>query len=106
MGGMITAFILSQSGHVPGSSFQERKTLERLTGMTDTHIRGKGAGFAASFAKIGAVLAAFLFPLLLGNIGTQTFLYLLVGTSLLSELMTWIFAIETKRINLEEVGSE
>ena len=27
-----------------------------------TEVRGKGAGFAASFAKIGAVLTAFLFP--------------------------------------------
>ena len=27
-----------------------------------THIRGLGAGFAASFAKVGAVLTAFFFP--------------------------------------------
>ena len=32
-----------------------------------TDIRGKGAGFAASFAKIGAVLTAFLFPVLLAE---------------------------------------
>ena len=30
-----------------------------------TAIRGKGAGFAAAFAKIGAVMTAFLFPILL-----------------------------------------
>ena len=30
-----------------------------------TAIRGKGAGFAAAFAKIGAVATAFLFPILL-----------------------------------------
>ena len=30
-----------------------------------TAIRGKGAGFAAAFAKIGAVMTAFLFPVLL-----------------------------------------
>jgi len=30
-----------------------------------TAIRGSGAGFAAAFAKIGAVLTAFLFPILL-----------------------------------------
>src|SRR5580704_18638231 len=33
-----------------------------------TAIRGKGAGFAAAFAKIGAVMTAFLFPILLDSI--------------------------------------
>ena len=32
-----------------------------------THIRGKGAGFAAAFAKIGAVLTAFAFPVVLAE---------------------------------------
>ena len=36
-----------------------------------THIRGKGAGFAAAFAKIGAVLTAFAFPVLLAKTGTD-----------------------------------
>lgn len=31
----------------------------------------EGAGFAAAFAKVGAVMTAFLFPLLLVDIGTQ-----------------------------------
>jgi len=39
-----------------------------------TAIRGKGAGFAAAVAKIGAVTTAFLFPILLGTIGTQALL--------------------------------
>jgi len=47
-------------------------------------IRGAGAGFAASFAKIGAVLDAFLFPILLKDIGTHMLLLILVGTSLLA----------------------
>jgi putative MFS transporter len=71
-----------------------------------THIRGKGAGFAASFAKIGAVLTAFLFPVLLADIGTRALLVILVATSLLGAVVTWIFGIETKGINLEEVGHE
>jgi nitrate/nitrite transporter NarK len=45
-----------------------------------TSIRGAGAGFAASFAKIGAVLTAFLFPILLKDIGTDLLLLILVGT--------------------------
>ena len=35
-----------------------------------TEVRGMGAGFAAAFAKIGAVATAFLFPILLVAIGT------------------------------------
>lgn len=68
-----------------------------------TKIRGLGAGFAASFAKIGAVTTAFLFPILLHQIGTSTLLYILVGTSLLGALVTWRFSIETKGINLENL---
>ena len=47
-----------------------------------TAIRGKGAGFAAAFAKIGAVATAFLFPILLVAIGTRALLYGLVITSI------------------------
>ncbi len=71
-----------------------------------THIRGKGAGFAASFAKAGAVLTVFFFPLLLRSIGTEALLYGLVGTSLLGAAVTWIFRIETTGINLEKIGQD
>ncbi len=69
-----------------------------------THIRGLGAGFAASFAKAGAVLTAFLFPIFLNDIGTQNLLYLLAATSLLGAYITKKFGIETKGINLESIG--
>jgi putative MFS transporter len=69
-----------------------------------TRIRGKGAGFAASFAKIGAVITAFLFPILLVDIGTQALLYILVGASLLGALVTWRWRIETAGTNLEAIG--
>ncbi|MEO6848903.1 MAG: MFS transporter [Chthoniobacterales bacterium] len=71
-----------------------------------TKVRGIGAGFAASFAKIGAVLTAFLFPILLKDLGTATLLYALVVTSLLGALITWRFQVETRGINLERVGLE
>ncbi len=71
-----------------------------------TRIRGMGAGFAASFAKIGAVLTAFLFPILLHEIGTSTLLILLAVASLLGAVITWRFGIETKGMNLEKVGVE
>ncbi|HPC02312.1 MAG TPA: MFS transporter [Syntrophales bacterium] len=69
-----------------------------------TRIRGKGAGFAASFAKVGSVLTVFLFPLLLRSLGTKALLYGLVGTSLLGALITWLFRIETTGVNLENIG--
>ncbi len=68
-----------------------------------TAIRGKGAGFAASFAKIGAVMTAFLFPILLADMGTARLLYILVGTSLLGALVTWLFRIETTGVSLDKV---
>ena len=69
-----------------------------------TRVRGLGAGFAAAFAKIGAVMTAFLFPILLADIGTQALLYILVGTSLLGAAVTRVFQIETAGINLETIG--
>ena len=69
-------------------------------------VRGVGAGFAASFGKIGAVLTAFLFPVLLKDIGTFLLLSILVGTSLLGALVTRLYAFETKGINLENVEEQ
>jgi MFS family permease len=69
-----------------------------------TPIRGMGAGSAAAFAKIGAVMTAFLFPILLADIGTQALLYILVATSLTGAAVTWWFRIETTGVNLERIG--
>ena len=69
-----------------------------------TAIRGQGAGFAAAFAKIGAVATAFLFPILLVSIGTRALLYILIGTSILGAAVTWLTRIETTGVNLDEMG--
>ncbi|PQO30118.1 MFS transporter [Blastopirellula marina] len=69
-----------------------------------TKVRGKGAGFAASFAKLGAVLTAFLFPILLADIGVRWLLYILVVASLIGAVVTWATRIETAGVNLEEIG--
>jgi putative MFS transporter len=69
-------------------------------------IRGTGAGFAASFAKVGAVMTAFLFPILLKDIGTDVLLLILVGTSLLGAVVTWAYAFETKGISLEKIDAK
>ena len=71
-----------------------------------TAIRGKGAGFAAAVGKIGAVTTAFLFPILLSGIGTTALLYILVVTSLLGAVITWMFRIETTGVNLAEIGGK
>jgi MFS family permease len=69
-----------------------------------TEVRGKGAGFAASFAKIGAVLTAFLFPILLKTIGTTALLWGLVVCFVLGAVVTYLFRIETAGVNLEDIG--
>jgi MFS transporter, putative metabolite transport protein len=71
-----------------------------------TAIRGKGAGFAAAFAKVGAVLTAFLFPILLDTIGTQALLYGLVIVSILGAVVTWMFQIETTGLNLDNLEQQ
>jgi MFS transporter, putative metabolite transport protein len=69
-----------------------------------TEVRGMGAGFAAAFAKIGAVATAFLFPILLVSIGTRALLYGLIVTSLLGAVVTWLYRIETTGVNLDDIG--
>jgi MFS transporter, putative metabolite transport protein len=69
-----------------------------------TEVRGKGAGFAASFAKVGAVLTAFLFPILLNSIGTTALLRGLVVCFVAGAAVTYLFRIETAGVNLEDVG--
>ena len=69
-----------------------------------TAVRGKGAGFAAAFAKIGAVATAFLFPILLVSLGTRLLLYGLIVASLLGAAVTWMYRIETTGVNLDTIG--
>jgi hypothetical protein len=52
------------------------------------------------------VLTAFLFPILLKDIGTDLLLLILVGSSLAGALVTWRYAIETKGINLEKIDEK
>lgn len=71
-----------------------------------TEVRGMGAGFAAAFAKVGAVLTAFMFPILLVAIGTRALLYGLVITSLLGAVVTWMYRIETTGVKLDRIGTD
>jgi MFS transporter, putative metabolite transport protein len=69
-----------------------------------TEVRGMGAGFAAAFAKIGAVATAFLFPILMVAVGTRLLLDGLVLTSILGAVVTWLYRIETTGVNLDQIG--
>ena len=69
-----------------------------------TEVRGMGAGFAAAFAKIGAVTTAFLFPILIAAIGTRLLLYGLALSSILGAVVTWLYRIETTGINLDRIA--
>jgi MFS transporter, putative metabolite transport protein len=69
-----------------------------------TSLRGTGAGFAAAFAKIGAVTTAFLFPVLLADTGVHFLLTVLIASSLLGAWVTWQFRIETTGVSLEKIG--
>ena len=68
-----------------------------------TEVRATGAGLAASAGKVGAVLAAFLFPILMADIGTGPVLAMLVGSSLLGAFLTWHWRIDTRGVSLEDM---
>jgi MFS transporter, putative metabolite transport protein len=69
-----------------------------------TEVRGMGAGFAAAFAKIGAVTTAFLFPIILAAIGSRLLLYGLAIFSVAGAAVTWRYRIETTGVSLDRIG--
>lgn len=69
-------------------------------------IRGAGLGFAAAFAKSGAVLASFLFPIVLKDFGLTPLLYGLVVITFLGAAITWFFRIQTDNVSLEKLHHE
>ena len=84
------------------TNFGPNATTYLLAGeVFPTRIRGLGAGFAAASGKVGAVITAFFFPTLLKAWGTERLLMVLVITSLLGAVVTWLYRIETKGLDLE-----
>lgn len=65
-----------------------------------TPLRGLGSGLAAATGKVGAVLTAFWFPRLLDSMGGTYLLVILAITSVLGALVTWVYRIETKGIDI------
>jgi hypothetical protein len=50
------------------------------------------------------VLTAFLFPILLADLGTRTLLFMLIAASLLGAVVTWHYRIETRGRSLDDIG--
>jgi MFS family permease len=70
-----------------------------------TPLRGLGAGLAAAAGKLGAVVAAFGFPLFLAHWGLHRLLPLLALCSLLGAAVTWCCRIETKGLDLHPLDA-
>jgi MFS family permease len=77
-----------------------------LSGETfPTSIRCTGAGFAASMAKLGAVLGTFFFPILKAEIGIPKLLIFLAAACALAAAVTYGFRVDT-RASLDEQQAE
>lgn len=70
-----------------------------------TAIRATGAGVAAAFAKLGAVLGTYLLPILRVEIGVNRVLYILAISCVLAAVVTYVFRIETTGKSLEQLDS-
>jgi MFS family permease len=68
-----------------------------------THLRATGAGFAAAFAKAGAVLGTFILPVLAKSWGIPPLLIGLAVICGLAAMLTHRFRIETTGQSLEAV---
>ena len=71
-----------------------------------TAVRGKGTASPPRSPRSARLVAtAFLFPLLLKDLGTQMPLAILIVASLAGAVITWLFRIETAGVNLETLQS-
>lgn len=69
-----------------------------------TEIRGFGHGLSASGGKLGAFIAAFLFPILLNSIGLPNLLGILAVASVIGVALTLFALPEPKQRALEELN--
>ncbi len=67
-----------------------------------TQLRATGVGFAAASAKVGATLGVFSLPLLQSALGVSAVLMLMIVVSISGLIATWVFAIHTGLLTLEE----
>lgn len=58
-------------------------------------IRGSGAGFAAAFAKLGAVLGTFALPIVEESLGVPALMFILAGICALGAAITYGLRVDT-----------
>jgi len=69
-----------------------------------TSIRASGAGFAAAFAKAGAIAGTFSLPVLKTSLGVPLLLFILAVCCLIAAGVTYWFRVETMGRSLESVS--
>lgn len=69
-----------------------------------TSIRASGAGFAAAFAKAGAIAGTFALPVLKKSLGVPLLLFILAVCCLIAAGVTYGFRVETMGRSLESVS--
>ncbi len=68
-----------------------------------THLRATAAGMATAISRLGAVFSALFFPFLEREWGIAVLLLLNGGVALAAVIVTRLFALETRRVSLEEL---
>ncbi|MGL5080230.1 MAG: MFS transporter [Microcoleaceae cyanobacterium] len=71
-----------------------------------TVIRASGAGFAAAFAKAGAVLGTFVLPILQKSWGVPNMMMMLAIICVVAAVITYIFQVETAGRSLENLENQ
>ncbi|MEP6861146.1 MAG: MFS transporter [Deltaproteobacteria bacterium] len=74
--------------------------------LAPTRIRSIAQGLTVVGGRIGAALAAFVFPALLGEIGRTALLIALAGVSLFGAAITFFVVPETARRSLEDINGD
>jgi MFS family permease len=74
--------------------------------LAPTRIRSIAQGLTVVGGRVGAALAAFVFPALLGAVGRTSLLVVLAAVSLLGAAVTFVVVPETARRSLEEINGD
>ncbi|HEY1549660.1 MAG TPA: MFS transporter [Kofleriaceae bacterium] len=74
--------------------------------LAPTRIRSIAQSFTVVGGRVGAALAAFVFPVLLGEIGKTSLLLVLAGVSLFGAAIAFLVVPETANRSLEDINGD
>ena len=74
--------------------------------LAPTRIRSIAQAVTVVGGRIGAAIAAFVFPALLGEIGRSALMVALAGVSMFGAAITFFVVPETTRRSLEEIDGD